>query len=378
MNKSEFLKVLRDLVGEGRTEDAFDFLHDHIKDFAAYFVNDVVMLKNQFVSAKNQFSVKGIIENSEFGRISARVNLAILELADKIEKKSETTDLQRKGHLLHKIPSKMIKDRETKCIVRIAYFLEHLFVGLTIDDNITVQVIQITKLMSVELLDDNETKIFEIRTSTDEEQFTIHEECTQWIFHVRPIRTGNFPLLLKIGAVEVINGKERKRNLIIEKEIIITVESNIKVEDNFEIISWEDENFVEILKEEKHRKYKELKELERLEKEHLEKSEVELKRREDEKRIREAIQKAEKERTHWEQEMKRMEEEKRKRQEQEMKRMEEEKRKREVYAPNPKYGPPPPMPEPMPTLSNKRGCSWILIIVIAIIIAVILWYTSKK
>jgi Effector-associated domain 11 len=239
MNKSEFLNTLRDLVSEGRTKDALDFLHNHIKDFAAYFINDIVMLKSRFFLAKHQFTINGIINNSEFERISAIVNIAILELADKIETKSETSDVQRQGHLLHKIPSAMVKNRETKCIIRIAYFLEHLLIGLTIDDDITVQSIQITKLMSVQLLDYNETRIFEIRTSTDEEQFTIHDECTQWIFYVRPVRVGKFPLLLKIGIVEVVNGKERKRNIVIEKLINVTVKNSVKEDDKFKLISWE-------------------------------------------------------------------------------------------------------------------------------------------
>ena len=207
MNKSEFLKHLRELIGEGRTEEALDFFKTHIEHFATYFSNDIVMLKSQFISAKNQFLLKGVIENAEFARIVSKVNLAILEIADKIEKQSDhLLGIQRRGHLLHKIPSKMVKEKETKCIIRIAYTLEQLLIGLTIDNDTIFQAIQVTGLMSVELIDDNQTKIFEIRTSTDEEQFIIHEECTQWIFKVRPLRIGNFPLLLKIGAVEVING----------------------------------------------------------------------------------------------------------------------------------------------------------------------------
>ena len=86
MNKSDFLKHLRELVGEGCTEEALDFLETHFKDFSTYILNDVIILRSQFVTSKNQFLLKGIIENAEFGRSSARVNCAILEIADKIEK----------------------------------------------------------------------------------------------------------------------------------------------------------------------------------------------------------------------------------------------------------------------------------------------------
>lgn len=269
MNKSEFLQHLRDLVGENRVEEALDLLFANIKDFAAYFSNDVVMLKSQFVSAKSQFLLKGVIENAEFGRITARVNSAILEIADKIEKQVDTLQNQRKGHLLHKIPSRMVKEKETKCIIRIAYFLEQLLVGLTIDEDTIFQVIQVTGLMSVELLDDNEEKTFEIRTSTDEEQFIIFEDCTQWIFKVRPLKVGCFPLLLKIGAVELINGKERKRNIIIEKEIKITVEIPPVDELDFTVVSLEDKKYIKDIREKKEKKNQELQKLEQLEKERL-------------------------------------------------------------------------------------------------------------
>jgi len=254
ISKSEFTAQIRYLVSEGRTEEALDLLLDKIKSFTPFFMNDVVMLKSQFVSAKSQFLVNGIIDNSELSRINARVNLAILEIISKVESHESIIENHRKGHLLYKIPSKMIKGEEVKCIVRIAYMLDHLFVDLTIDQDTAVQIIHVTGLMNVELIDDNEENTFEIRTSTDEEQFMVLDECTQWMFKVRPLRIGKFPLLIKIAAVELINGKERKRNIVVEKEISITIENKEEIQDKYEIISLEDRYSIE--KEKKHRELK--------------------------------------------------------------------------------------------------------------------------
>jgi Fe2+ transport system protein B len=165
---------------------------------------------------------------------------------------------------------------------------------LTVDADTVVQVIQVTGLMSVELVDDNEIKTFEIRTSTDEEQFIIQDECTQWIFKVRPLRVGNFPLLLKIGAVEVINGKERKRNIIVEKEINITIEKEYIEESKFEIIYLENERYLEDIKKQKEEKYRELEKLERKEKERIGAIEAQRKREQEAERRRKA---------EWEEEM---------------------------------------------------------------------------
>ncbi len=247
LNKSEFLAKIRELVGEGDIESALDLLSEHIEVFAAYFSNDIFMLKGQVQAAKKQFILQGIIGNVDYNRTIARVNLAILELVGKIEKKTETQNNRRRGHIMHKIPSTMITQSETKCIVRIAYNLEKLFINLAMDEDTVFQEIQITEVMSVELIDNNEITAFKIRTCTDEEQFIISEEYTQWIFYVRPIREGLFPLLLKLVVSEVINGKERKRNIVLEKDITVT---NIKNElilefTSFTVITLDEKRYIE-------------------------------------------------------------------------------------------------------------------------------------
>lgn len=371
MNKSELIERLRNLVGEGRTEDALDLLSDNIYISAKNFANDVVMLKSQYHSAKSQFLLNGVIENAEFNRIVARVNLAILVIADRIELGDKTFGTKKeKGHLMHKIPSIMIKDKEAKCVIRIAYFLENLYIGLTINDDTITQAIQVTGLMSVELLDDNEVKTFEIRTSTDEEQFIIHEEFTEWIFKVRPLRVGNFLLVLKIGAVELINGKERKRNIIIEKEIKISIEPSNVTNEKFVLISL-NEIEIEAFLTEKEKKYLEIKELEKAEKEHL--KNIEAKRLAAEQEIRrrqeaEVSQKMNVEGERRAREMKmRQEEELQRRLEAERK----EQREKQEYFPIPEYQ----NMEKMPHSRASRGCLWIVLIVILIVIAVL--YFSK-
>lgn len=225
MNKSEFLKRLREFVAEGSIDEALDWLYSHNESFATYFSNAIFMLKNQFNSANNQFVLQGVIEYSVYSRIIARISLAILDLADKIEKKIEPQTVRGRGHLLHKIPSKMVKEKEINCIVRIAYTLENLLQNIKIDIDTVTQEIQVTKVMSVELIDNNKIETFKVRTCFNEEQFLFTEEYTQWIFHVCPLREGCFPLLLKIAAIEVIDGKDRKRVVVLEKKITIISEN---------------------------------------------------------------------------------------------------------------------------------------------------------
>ncbi len=221
MDKAQFLKHLRELVGEGNIGEALDWLSKNASEYTNKFGNDILMLKSRFSLAKNQFVIGSIIEFREYGQIISGVSFAILELADKIEKEVTNPKFYRKGQILHKIPSKMTVNIEVKCIIRVAYEIIALIKKIKVDSETEVQEIQVAEIMSVELLDNNKSNIFNIRTCTDEEQFLIHDDFTQWIFFVQPLVQGRYPLLMKIAVVEQINGKERKRNIVFEKEINI-------------------------------------------------------------------------------------------------------------------------------------------------------------
>ena len=235
MNKIEFLKQLRLFIEEGNIEEALNWLSERSSDFTQSFSNDIIMLKNKFSAARGHYILSGVIENEEYNLIIARISYAVLVIADKLEKKSDRLADTQYGQVLHRIPSKMTTLRETKCIIRIAYDFNTLLKNYIVDDETSFESIQITKLMSVELVDCNDIEIFKIRTCTEEAQFTIHDDFTQWIFYVQPLRDGCYPLLLKIAVVEEINGKERKRNIIFEKQINIEAIEIPKDETQFQI-----------------------------------------------------------------------------------------------------------------------------------------------
>jgi protein TonB len=44
---------------------------------------------------------------------------------------------------------------------------------------------------------------------------------TEWIFCVTPLKEGQFPLVLKISIIEIINGIERKRNEVLKEQVEI-------------------------------------------------------------------------------------------------------------------------------------------------------------
>ncbi|MBK7409136.1 MAG: SUMF1/EgtB/PvdO family nonheme iron enzyme [Saprospirales bacterium] len=79
--------------------------------------------------------------------------------------------------------------------------------------------------MEVELIDSAEPPAFAIRTFNREEQFIEKDEYTEWIFFVRPLREGQFPLLLRVSVIEKIGEKERVRDIVLEETVVIVAET---------------------------------------------------------------------------------------------------------------------------------------------------------
>lgn len=225
MTKLEFIQSIRQFIADGKTEDALHLLREKISDYDTSILTDATILESRFQNAKSDFVMKGILPREDYDRTVAQVNFAILELLEKIEKttilQANTAKNKSSGRILHNIPGIMPLGRESRCIVRIAFDDETLTRDFQLTKDTVIQSVRIAEVMGVELLDFNETPAFQIRTITEEEQFLACDDYTQWIFQVKPIREGKFPLTLKVAVIEEIDGRERKRDIVLEKEVFI-------------------------------------------------------------------------------------------------------------------------------------------------------------
>lgn len=125
------------------------------------------------------------------------------------------------GSVLYRVPNKMGLERETRCVVRIAFDEEVIIRNIDLDEQVSMQNIRVSDIMQVELLNASEQHPFEIRSITSAEQFVDEDDLTEWIFYVKPLLPGKHTLLLKIAVIETIRGKERKRELVLEQTIDI-------------------------------------------------------------------------------------------------------------------------------------------------------------
>ena len=228
MLKTDFIKTIQSFIADGKTDEALSLLHQEAAANYPSLINDVTLIENRYQTAHDDFFIKGFLTKESYDSSIAKINLAILEVMRKVDagntqpKPIPPTSVQKNnGRLLHNIPEKMPLQKESKCIIRIAFDDEIIKRDLSTTSDTVIQSIKITEVMSVSLVDFNETPCFAIRTQTEAEQFIDAGEYTQWIFLVKPLKTGHYPLTLKVTVMEKIDGKERKRDIVLEKEIYI-------------------------------------------------------------------------------------------------------------------------------------------------------------
>lgn len=126
----------------------------------------------------------------------------------------------KQGEILYRIPDTMPLGRETRCLVRIALDADAIVENITLDEYVTLKPLsRVSDLMQVELLDPGKDPAFEIRSINSPEQFVEDEGYTEWLFQVTPLRAGTFPLLIKVSVIELILGKERKKEIVLEEEV---------------------------------------------------------------------------------------------------------------------------------------------------------------
>lgn len=225
MTKPDFIHTIRQLIADGKTDEALDIMRENVVNFDPSLITDITLLEGRYTNASNDFTLKGILPREDYDRTVAQINYALLEIIEKLEKSAPlstaTSKNKNSGRILHNIPGMMPVGKERRCIVRIAYDDETLLRDLQKDENTTIENVRIAEVMGVELVDFNETPTFSVRTITEEEQFICDDDYTQWLFMVKALREGKYPLTLKVAVIEEVNGKERKRDIVLEKEVFV-------------------------------------------------------------------------------------------------------------------------------------------------------------
>ncbi|MBI1227284.1 MAG: TonB family protein [Bacteroidetes bacterium] len=195
--------------------------------------NDLILLEGRYQDVSRQL-LQGIIANEEATLEFNKIRKELLDFINGLKEsdipgmvaastESGISDVYN-GEVIYRIPKKMQLGIESECIVRLAFDRKVILHDFEIHVGDVMKDLRISDVMGVELLDPNADKAFTITTLNDTVQFVEKDLVTEWIFCVTPLKAGEFPLVLKISIIEIINGIERKRNEVLKEQVQIVTE----------------------------------------------------------------------------------------------------------------------------------------------------------
>lgn len=223
---AEIKKHLLDIMPEG-----IDLTFQAIKNILAEGTDqykDLILLESRYKEAIRQMAL-GVLA---YDVIQLELNKIRQDISNFIDGIQESHLKQEEGaagdsrpdiyngEVMYRIPKKMKQSEEVKCIVRLAFDRKVLMENLEEEAGDVLKDIRIAEVMGVELIDAGEGA-FKIRTINDAVQFVEKDLYTEWIFYVMPVLPGTHPLILKISVIEILNGIERKRNVVLEEKVEI-------------------------------------------------------------------------------------------------------------------------------------------------------------
>jgi hypothetical protein len=228
-NLAETVQTLKNRIAQG-AEPALKYLEELLAPASPHY-NTMIQLKARYHTCQRALLL-GTIEHEEFERTCSSISQALLVIADELlpeDLRAEAVPAApaegKRGEILYHIPDAMQLEQERKCLVRIAWNRATLQRDWKPSDQDVTRSIRISEIMAVQLLNADESGPFAIRTLSETVQFVEREDFTEWVFYVRPLRAGRFPLLLRVSVIEVIREKEYKKDIILEEEITVVAEA---------------------------------------------------------------------------------------------------------------------------------------------------------
>jgi hypothetical protein len=236
------LKIrLKKMIAEEGLAASLSALKEVLPEQSERF-EDVLLIESRQNEANRQ-RLRNLISNEDLQITYARIREDLMSLIDQLQPKDfEKTSVDeqkikgkkvKKGSILHRIPGQMQLKEETKCIVRIALDEEVIIQSIDLDEEVVLKSIRVSDIMQVELIDPSNEHPFTIKAINSAEQFVEEDDYTEWVFFVTPLMEGTFPLLLKVAVIELIHGKERKREIVLEERIRILTQAAGKAKASF-------------------------------------------------------------------------------------------------------------------------------------------------
>lgn len=217
---------LRDLIPQG-TDKTIEALKNFLVP-GTYKHNDLILLESRYEEV-NRKLLQGIISQEDATLEYNNIRKDLLDFINELNE-SDLPSLSDSptnrgipdvfnGEVLYRIPKKMQLGIEEECTVRIAFDRKVLLENFEVEVGDVMKDLHISNVMGVEMLDQGHA--FQITTVYDTVQKIEKNLVTEWVFCVTPLKEGEFPLILKISIIEIEEGIERKRNVVLKEKVVI-------------------------------------------------------------------------------------------------------------------------------------------------------------
>ncbi len=133
---------------------------------------------------------------------------------------------ETEGGILYNIPNKMQLGVQNKCIVRLAFDKKQLKKDTDKFTDEVIKTVRVSEVMEVDLIDLSFENAFSIQFVSQKEQFIDKNEATEWLIMVKALKAGSFSLALKVAIIEKIDGKDRRKEMVLE-ELVAVVSDNV-------------------------------------------------------------------------------------------------------------------------------------------------------
>lgn len=226
LSLSELKPILKEMLAEDGLGPAIMRLKAALPpDSKAY--NDLVLLEAELKEA-NLKRVRGSLSETDLDTKYNSLRERFLDFLNALDQRdleaAQTGKKAKQGSLLYQIPGAMTVHKETRCLVRIAYDEATLLENIELTRDTRIKDVRIAEVMEVELIDPAEQPAFAIRSYNRQEQFVEKDDYTEWTFYVKPLREGQFPLLLRVSVIEKVGDKERVRDIVLEETVVIVAD----------------------------------------------------------------------------------------------------------------------------------------------------------
>jgi formylglycine-generating enzyme required for sulfatase activity len=177
--------------------------------------------------------IKGVLSEDQLQLQYNQLRDDLLSLIDGLKPEDFSKEAAKKsktGSILYQIPKKMEFQKRTKCIVRLAFEEAVIIQNIELTADTSLQSVRVSEAMEVALIDPDGGASFSIQSISSPEQFLEEDDYSEWLFYVTPLATGSHPIILKVSVIELISGKERKKEIVME-EVVTIVTQPVKEEE---------------------------------------------------------------------------------------------------------------------------------------------------